>query len=73
MGPAPVFLFFLGAANPSRCLSLCLFTSFFYVDLIAVPLSPPFIFISLRGAFVVLTLVFLSGLSCAAYMVAFLP
>ena len=39
-------------------------------DLIAVPLSLPLHFISLCGALVVL--VFLSGLSCTAYMTAFL-
>ena len=41
-------------------------------DLIAVPLSHLLHFFSLCGAFVVLFLVFLSGLSCTVYMAAFL-
>ena len=41
-------------------------------DLIAVPLSPLLHFFLLCGALVFLVLVFLSGLSCTAYMIAFL-
>ena len=52
-------------APPCVCLPLSLF------DLIAVPLSLLLHFISLCGALVVLVLVFLSGLSCIAYIVAF--
>ena len=40
--------------------------------IIAVPLSLPFVFVLLCAAFVVVVLIFLSGLSCAAHMVAFL-
>ena len=77
MGPAPVFIsfsfyFYFSAANPSRCFSLCLFTSFLYLVLLLSPFPSSFIFISLCGALVVLVLVFLSGLSYTAYMVAFL-
>ena len=70
MGPAPVFFFFFFFFFFfSPC--VCLHHSLFY--LIDVPLSPSsFIFISLCGALVVLVLVFLSKLSCTAYMVAFL-
>ena len=39
-------------------------------DLINVPLSRSFVFISLCGAFIVLVLIFLSGLSSTAHMVA---
>ena len=39
-------------------------------DLINVPLTLSFVFLLLRGAFVVLVLVFLSGLSSAAHMIA---
>ena len=52
-------------APPGVCLPLPLF------DLIAAPLSLLH-FVSLCGALVVLVLAFLSGLSCTAYMVAFL-
>ena len=39
-------------------------------DLINVPLSRSFVFISLCGAFIVLVLIFLFGLSSTAHMVA---
>ena len=65
-------LFYFSAANPSRCFSLCLFTSFLYLVLLLSPFPSSFIFISLCGALVVLVPVFLSGLSYTAYMVAFL-
>ena len=73
MGPAPVlfyfhFYFYFSAANPSRCFSLCLLTSFFYLISLLSPFPSPFIFISLCDALVVLVLVFLSGLSCTAHM-----
>ena len=77
MGPAPVYIlfsfyFYFSADNPSRCFSLCLFTSFLYLVLLLSPFPSSFIFISLCGALVVLVLVFLSGLSYTVYMVAFL-
>ena len=53
-------------------LSLCLFISFLYLVRLLSPFLSSFIFISLCGALVVLVLVFLSGLSRTAYMVAFL-
>ena len=73
MGPAPVFILFFififrqltpRDASPCVCLPLSLF------DLISVPLSLLLHFISLYGALVIL--VFLSELSCTAYVVAFL-
>ena len=58
-----------GAANPSRCfsVSICriLFFSFLTVPLPVLLLC--WVFLSLCGAFVVLVLVFLPGLSSAAY------
>ena len=51
---------------PCSCLPLSLF------DLIAVLPSLLLHFVSLCGALVVFVIVFLSGLSCTAYMVAFL-
>ena len=66
------FLFFFRQLKP-RDASLCAcLPSFFYLIWLLPPSPSFFIFISLCGALVVLVLVFLSGLSCTAYMVTFL-
>ena len=64
----PAFLFFFlfsfSAANPSRCFSLCLFTSFLYLMRLLSPFPSSFIFISLCGA-----LVLVSYLDCLALLI----
>ena len=74
MGPAPVFILlfiFIFRQLTPRDAPPCVCLPFSFFDLITVPLSLLLHFISLYGALVIL--VFLSGLSCTAYMVAFLP
>ena len=70
MGGPLLFYFYFWVANPSRCFSLCLYTTLFDLILLLSPFPPSIVFISLCGAFAVL--VFLSGLSSTAYMTAFL-
>ena len=71
MGPANVF--FLGS-QPVRDASpfVCQPHLFYFILLLSL-FPSSFIFVSLCGVFVVLVLVFLSGLFCAASMIAFLP
>ena len=66
------FHFYFRQLAPLRCFSLCLFTSFLYLIRLLSPFPSPFNLSSLCGALVVIVLDFLSGLSCTAYMVAFL-
>ena len=68
-----LLLFYFWAVNPSRCFSLCLYTSSFYLFYFtAVPISSSCVFISLCASFVVLALVFLPEFYSAAYRTPFL-
>ena len=71
MGLAPASLY-SWAANPSRYVFLCLYTSLFYFILLLSPFPSFYVFISLYADFIVLAFVFLSELSSAAYMTFFL-
>ena len=69
MDLAPVFL---GTEPLAMLLPVSVYLIYIYIYILLSPFPSSFVFLSLCGDFVVLTLVFLSGFSSAAYMTAFL-